>query len=461
MRLMKNHLRESCLEAVEATSLGPIREYLKRVPRDRFATHRASLNLLSAVDEAKLFGLIHFFFKDRRVRGIVSEGDFLMHTLATNYAVEHLLYRMTGDSKKYKKSAVPLMKAGCVLCGVKTSKTFCQPCISFSTKKQRWEWHTALELISISETSNLRSFAAESLEVNVGNGFPIDLLIEKLPIVKSPIMGFKVTQDQGKILAILRQKPDLRSDYLLKLLGNVATASLSDSQLLTWLYAAPVFQQREEFPGRQKAIDLCAANGIAIEDDLVGVAKRTFPDWQKLKSDLLNIDRYWLSLTLSNDPTQKLFRNWNSPDLYSFRRALNLDDMELLKTTDTCNPEFLSLLNQEALTLSEVKQLISKSHFGFAKVLKHSRILSPEEFLAWLAATSYPKLKLAILKNPTKEIENLHNDFLAERRKLLSRPSSGRVRPASSRDLGFYEPQGGGKVSLGYQQKSWRKRFWS
>jgi hypothetical protein len=299
------------------------------------------------------------------------------------------------------------------------------------------------------------AFTKERLDAVFADYFPARIVFDRIDPAPMPLEGMELDTELGRILTLLDFGQDFGrlTEFFIPLLQGVKPAELSDEEMISWAVSTSGYRQRESILGKNKAEELCSNLGFRDNFDLLQVARISWPNSLKLITKIREFDVYWPSLTLATKSATKLLETWNSPDLFEFRRALNLNDLSLLQSSRVATAEFLDALATLGLTLAELKTHVKLYGPALFRILNLGRSLNPEQTLAWIAVSPHPTIKLRLLTTPPPEV--IH----AATSKESSRPTA----PTKLKHdwLHYSDPLTRPPGPEVYVQRSWGKRFWS
>lgn len=461
---MVKNLREACAAALESISFSPILDFLDSTGTPKFDLIRASMSDMASVQEKLVLAKVEEAYANYGPRPeFLTPESLLLRLLANRNATREFVRSLRETGEMASPGIYLDHPLTCVSCGVIPGKRkmFCSACVEQTTPRQRWAWYTTANTVEIARDYGLIRFFDEVLKELVGQGFPANKIAAKIPKSSPIISGIRYTPEMSKLHTLLvREDDEGFTDFLVTLIEGVPARELSDPEILDWAQNTEAYKAREVLPGREVAEELADLLGHPIKLNLLELAKSSWPSARELEKGLVEADAAWLSLTLKNSQAKKLFAEWDKPSLFDFRRALNLEDMELLKTADWCNQDFLSNLASRGLTLRSLKKEIVKVNYGFSDLLGHAFLLDSEMFLAWMAATDYPDMKFELVLNPPKEFLQLQEQYDRQiESSIISGITRGSERNYKNPHLNYWDPINSAKEPKPWRQRSWKNRW--
>lgn len=452
-------LRHACVDAMATRSLEDLRQRLDELAPDRSAHWRAQLECLRQFDDQYVLEALMEIWPQAKYSGLIATaGDLLFRCLASPNASKDLSsWLSSGDPREKRIASDAICKARCVMCSAKNPgrSMFCGDCYSVTPSALKKGWFRFRDAAAVLRGLGSLDFTEEKLASVFADYFPTRILFDKIEPKKMPVEHMEFDPELGKVLVLLDFGQDYEKliEFFIPLLLGVKASDLSDEELISWAVSTNGYSQRDSIPGKQQAQVLCSQLDFADELNLVQLAKDTWPNSRNLISKIREFDVFWPSLTLATESAKSLLKDWDSPDLYSFRRALNQNDLELLKSCGSASDSFLDALDQLGLTLPEVKTRVRMYGPALVQVLGLNRNLNPERILAWIAVAPHPIIKLRLLVNPTAEVIQMAAD--------LNSPKPMGPRKFKHDWLHYGDPLTPPPVAQAYVQKSWAKRFWS
>lgn len=457
---MKDYvLRDACLDAMATRSLEELSQRLDELAPARSAHWRTQLESLRQFgDQTVLDGLMEIWPQAKYSGLIATSGDLLFRCLASPNASVHLSsWLSSGDPREKQIATDAICKARCVMCSAKNPgrSMFCGDCYSVTPPSLKKGWFRFRDATAVITGTGGIAFTQERLDAVFADYFPARILFDNIEPQSMPLESMELDLRVGKILTLLDFGQDFEKlvEFFIPLLQGVKAAELSDEELVSWAVSTSGYKQREAIPGKHKAQALCSQLGFSDHFDLLEIAATSWPNSRQLISKIRELDVFWPSLTLATRSALNLLKDWDSPNLFEFRRALNKNDLSLLQHSGMATGAFFDALAVHGLTLMELKTSVKLYGPALVGMLAVGRSLNPERILAWIAVSPHPMIKLSLLVDPTPEVIQAASD----------RNSFRPAVPAKLKHdwLNYSDPLTRPSGPEPYVQRSWAKRFWS